>query len=59
MKWRAGEVRGQLSFEEFPVAHVPGGIMAWSPDSRYLLAFKWLVSSGPETYSLEKIDMKC
>jgi hypothetical protein len=29
----------------------------WSPDSRYLLAWKWLMLCGPETYSLEKVDI--
>lgn len=33
-------------------------VMAWSPDSRYLLAFKWLAMCGPETYSLEKINVE-
>jgi hypothetical protein len=29
----------------------------WSPDSRYLLTWKWLTLCGPETYSLEKVDI--
>jgi hypothetical protein len=30
----------------------------WSPDSRYLLAWKWQFRCGPEIYSLEKIEVE-
>jgi len=30
----------------------------WSPDSRYLLAWKWQATCGPEIYSLETIDVQ-
>jgi hypothetical protein len=30
----------------------------WSPDSRYLIAWKWQAACGPEIYSLQKIEVE-